>query len=151
MSHAPKNVTVLPGKVIPSDATVQISKQSPVYQGPGLPFGGHEQGMIKFKSNVDLIRDSIIQILGTRLGERVGVPTFGSTLYQHLFEPSDVVLTSSAEIAVETAIRQWEPRVVLESVSSVINTDRTQLTLFISFTIKRLGLPVTLRYEQQLP
>ena len=62
------------------------------------------------------IRASIIQILGTRPGERFMNPDFGSRLKDLVFEQNDTVLKGLIRHHVKEAIGRWEKRVV--SVSS---------------------------------
>ena len=63
------------------------------------------------------IRESILQILGTRQGERFMSPEFGSRLNDLIFEQNDEVLKGLIRHYVIDAIKKWEKRVVITSVS----------------------------------
>ena len=63
------------------------------------------------------IHESILQILGTRPGERFIRPEFGSRLKDLVFEPNDAVLKGLVRHYVLEAIERWEKRVVLTGVS----------------------------------
>ena len=69
----------------------------------------------------DHINESIRQILGTRIGERVRLLEFGSRLKELVFEPNDDVLKNLAKVYVADAIRSWEKRVILKEID--INSD----------------------------
>ena len=57
------------------------------------------------------IHESILQILGTRPGERFMSPEFGSRLKDLVFEPNDSVLKGLIRHYVIDAIERWEKRV----------------------------------------
>ena len=63
------------------------------------------------------IRESIVQILGTRVGERFMRPDFGSRLHELVFETNDSVLKGLIRHYVIDAIRKWEKRVVITEVT----------------------------------
>ncbi|MCL5102739.1 MAG: GPW/gp25 family protein [Armatimonadetes bacterium] len=63
------------------------------------------------------IHESILQILGTRPGERFMNPEFGSHLKDLTFEPNDHVLKGLIRHYVIDAIERWEKRVYITDVS----------------------------------
>ena len=63
------------------------------------------------------IHESILQILGTRPGERFMNPEFGSHLKSLVFEPNDSVLKGLIRHYVTDAIEQFEKRIVVTDVS----------------------------------
>ena len=73
------------------------------------------------------IHESIIQILGTRIGERFMRPDFGSRLHELVFEPNDSVLKSMIRHYVIEAIRKWEKRVVITDVTFETSPERVDL------------------------
>ncbi len=64
-------------------------------------------------TDVELIRQSILQILFTPLGERFFRPEFGSRLLTLVFEPNDKVLEGLARYYIKDALERWEKRVRL--------------------------------------
>jgi phage baseplate assembly protein W len=87
------------------------------------------------------IRESILQILGTRPGERFMNPEFGSRLNDLVFEQNDEVLKGLIRHYVIDAIKKWEKRVVITGVSfenSAANTDRNLLFVHIAYRVIRL-------------
>jgi uncharacterized protein len=74
------------------------------------------QGNFAMASGVTKVEQSIQIILGTRLGERVMRPTFGSRLHELLFAPLNAVTLGLAERYTAEALRFWEPRIDLLSI-----------------------------------
>jgi|SRR5581483_486089 len=131
--------------------TKQLGTPPFIYNGPGFPITNNPQGFLQFKTDVALVVDSITQILGTRKGERLRVPTFGSVLSQLQFEPDDQVLADLAASNIADALHQWEPRLRLQQVTAtVVPGEMPTLQIVISGTLTKLALPVTLRYEMNI-
>jgi len=84
------------------------------------------------------IHESIIQILGTRPGERFMRPEFGSRLKDLVFEANDEVLKGLIRHYVIDAVKRWEKRVIITGVSfddSPQNIDRNLLLVRISYRV----------------
>lgn len=102
--------------------------------GPTHPLEKGDAGYLDHGGGTKLIKASITQILGTKLGERVGRPTFGSRLYELVFEPNDTVLIRLARVYVINAIRMWERRVDILTTDIVINGNILEIS--INFEVK---------------
>ncbi|HOR65840.1 MAG TPA: GPW/gp25 family protein [Candidatus Sumerlaeota bacterium] len=78
-----------------------------------------ERGWVEIQEDLTLINSAIKQILGTRVGERVMNPEFGSQIPSRLMRP--LTLANQRLIAWDAinAIERWEPRVKLQSVQFV--------------------------------
>ena len=84
------------------------------------------------------IHESILQILGTRPGERLMNPEFGSHLKDLVFEPNDRVLRGLLRHYVIDAIERWEKRVYVKGVSfdeSPDTTDENTILVDISYRV----------------
>jgi phage baseplate assembly protein W len=46
-------------------------------------------------------------------------PSYGSSLRTYLFEPNNPATRKSIEEAIHTALKQWEPRITVNSISVV--------------------------------
>lgn len=68
-------------------------------------------GAVSMVSGDDAIRQAIILLLGTRPGERLMRPQYGSLLHRLLFAPNDHTTAGLAIHYVRQAIQRWEPRV----------------------------------------
>ena len=51
------------------------------YRGVSYPVKSGNKGLFDVKTDIDLIKENIIQILNTRRGERVMLPLFGSRIH----------------------------------------------------------------------
>lgn len=98
--------------------------------------GGVEvQDSTSEEEQVDMICQSIRQILGTRVGERVMRRDFGSRLGDLVFEPLDTAIAEEAAYYVREAIEKWEKRVSDLTVSWEIYPREQVLILDIGFVI----------------
>lgn len=80
------------------------------------------------------IRESLKNILLTDLGERPFQPTLGGNIRQFLFENVDDKIVLRMKSAIEIAIHNHEPRVVLRDLSIVPDTDNNQVTITVFYT-----------------
>jgi uncharacterized protein len=97
----------------------------------------------------DHIRESILQILGTRPGERLMNPEFGSKLHDLVFEQNDEVLKGLIRHYVIDAIKKWEKRVVITGVTfddAPKNIDRNLLLVQISYRVTQSQIEGNLVY-----
>ena len=95
--------------------------------------GGTEES-----SEHDRIRESILQILETRPGERFMRPEFGSRVKDLVFEQNDAVLKGLLRFRITDAIKRWEKRVVVTNVSfdeSSQATDANRLLVRITYRV----------------
>jgi len=115
------------------------------FLGKGLkfPFQFHRRsGGARISTATSLehahIHESILQILGTRPGERFMNPEFGSRLKDLLFEQNDTILKGLVRHHVIDAIRRWEKRVTVTQVSfdeTPATTDRNVLLVHIAYRV----------------
>ncbi|MBI2192019.1 MAG: GPW/gp25 family protein [Planctomycetes bacterium] len=84
--------------------------------GWAFPIQIDDTGGIRMRSREDDIREAIGIVLGTRLGERVMRPEFGSGLADLVFDPNDANLAGRIEFLVRKALERWEPRILLKEV-----------------------------------
>ena len=87
------------------------------------------QGDISYVTDIDAIKQSITQILNTRIGERVMRPTFGSTVHSIIFDLADNFLEDRLIDAVVSAINIWEPRVTVSDVEVFTDIDNHEYTI----------------------
>ena len=84
------------------------------------------------------IRESILQILGTRIGEQFMNPEFGSRLKDLVFEQNDEVLKGLLRHYVIDAIKRWEKRVIITEVrfdDRPLNIDGNLLLVHIAYRV----------------
>lgn len=80
------------------------------------------------------IRESLKNIILTDLGERPFQPTLGGDIRKHLFETLDDRSVLNMRRAIEIAIHNHEPRVVLRDLSIVPDYDNNQASITIFYT-----------------
>ena len=85
-----------------------------MWRGPSFPLRAGDRGLFRDDTDVGLIRGNILQILGTRQGERVMLPLFGSKVRDFIHEPLDHITCALLRFDIIRAIRRWEPRVILD-------------------------------------
>ena len=90
-------------------------------------------GGLKTTSGEDIVKESIIRIIGTSRGQRVMNRTFGADVMALLFEPANADTESSLIEAVERAIYEHEPRVRSLRVDTRI--DGTTIYLSIQYRV----------------
>jgi uncharacterized protein len=85
------------------------------YIGVGLafPIATNVQGSFQLSAQHTNLEESIRIILGTRLGERVYRPNFGSRLSELVFEPMNTQTLLLIRLYVQEALEIWEPRIKL--------------------------------------
>jgi phage baseplate assembly protein W len=71
---------------------------------------------VKLSGGLDKINGSIRHILSTYLGERFFQPDFGCNLRSLVFEPNDEIFRQTAHFYTVGALREWEKRIIVESV-----------------------------------
>jgi phage baseplate assembly protein W len=85
-------------------------------RGIALPPGVGSDGRVRWSEGEDNIRDAIQIILLTEPGERLMLPDFGAGLGRFLFEPNTVSTRRAIGEQISSALRRWEPRIILENV-----------------------------------
>lgn len=108
-------------------------------RGMRFPFRFSERtGGMEESSDLDRIRESILQILETRPGERLLRPEFGSRVKDLVFEQNDAVLKGLLRFHITDAIKRWEKRVVVTNVSfddPPETTDANRLLVRITYRV----------------
>lgn len=87
--------------------------------GRGISFPPRvgEDGRVAWSVGEANIRDAIRVILLTEPGERLLRPDFGAGLRRFLFEPNTVTTRRAIEEAITNALKDWEARIAVESVT----------------------------------
>ena len=86
-------------------------------QGLSFPPRVGADGRLACSAGEENVRESIRVILLTNRAERLRLPEFGGSLQRFLFEPNTVTTRRQMQDRIEKALRRWEPRLALESVS----------------------------------
>lgn len=106
-----------------------------------FPFQSGVSTFPRAASDADAIKASIIQILMTRIGERVMRPTFGTRIWDFIFDNDSDSFREDVEREVRSALGQWEPRIVVTQVlveSGEVN-EPNQMLVTIYYAILATG------------
>lgn len=95
------------------------------FLGVGVSFPFRiEKGKVAWSQYEESIRESIMIILGTAIGERIMRPDFGCALHDLVFSVNDTSTATLAEFYVEEALKKWEPRI--EVINVVARSDSNE-------------------------
>ncbi len=81
--------------------------------------------------NIELVNENILNHIYTRLGERLGQPSFGTRIPEMAFEPNDPTTISLIQTDIETVVN-FDPRVNLISISTLPLTDNNALIFIVN-------------------
>lgn len=118
-----------------------------VGRGWAFPPRIDKHGRVALVADHDEIKQAIVIILSTAVGERVMRPTFGSRLHELVFAPLNAETMTLARLYVEDALAMWEPRIVVEEVQvldpfprdALYNKQEGVLQVGIRYKIKATG------------
>ena len=108
-----------------------------IFYGYNPPFLGGQQNYMSRQEDDRLIKNDILQLLLTIPGERVMRPEYGVNLRNFVFEqlsPNDI---TSLEQEITVKINNYEPRVVIQSINLIPDSDRHGLQIKIVVYIKK--------------
>ena len=90
--------------------------------------------------NEDAIKRSVINLTRTRINERFFNELIGTSIGDALFENMDSGLEAALEEEIGTLLKNYEPRIELNSVYVVADEDSNALNVQIDYDI--VGLPI---------
>jgi uncharacterized protein len=125
-----------------------IDNHQEPYLGKGLsfPFKINVQGSIQLSAFARNIEESIHLILQTRLGERLYRPDFGSRLSELVFAPMNSQTLLLIRLYVEEALDKWEPRIIIDEITTEPDPSRGRVDIGIFYTPKDSPDPQSLVY-----
>jgi hypothetical protein len=105
------------------------------YLGRGLvfPLQVNLQGSVQLNSDVPNVEDCIRLILGTRLGERVYRPDFGSRLSELVFAPMNTETLLLMRLYVQEALEMWEPRIIVDGIYTEPDPTKGRVDIMIQY------------------
>ena len=102
------------------------------------------QGNLRKVINLDSVRTSIDNILGTSRGERVFLLEFAIGLRGMVFEPINQNLINRLSDEIKNSIEIWDPRVTVIGVDFQEETDNNYIGITLRFNIQ--GYAETFNY-----
>ncbi|MDJ1171906.1 GPW/gp25 family protein [Roseofilum sp. BLCC_M154] len=116
----------------------RLSKQRRPFVGQGVsfPLQVTRQGSLALSAEDLNIRESMVIILMTDLGERVYRPNFGCRLSELAFAPMNRETLTLMRIWVQEALEQWEPRIIVRQVLTLPRQGEGRVDLMIQYEIR---------------
>lgn len=106
-------------------------------RGWQFPVNTDNRGNIELSAGVTDIEESIRLILETAKGERVMRPEFGCGIHDYVFTTIDRSTLTLIETSVRDALREWEPRIDVQSVEvSTDELDSGKLLIRIDYRVR---------------
>ena len=90
--------------------------------------------------NEDAIKKSVINLTRTRINERFFNELLGTSVADNLFENMGSGLETALEEEISTLLKNYEPRIELNSVYVTANQDSIEMSVQIDYNI--VGLPI---------
>ena len=94
------------------------------------------------KTTLEAVKQNILNLCNTELGERVMQPNLGIALKRFLFEPVSADLYSSIKSTIEDGVSTWMPFVLINNIQVQMDeTDvgdfRNTMRIFVDFSLKK--------------
>lgn len=115
------------------------------FRGIAFPFRMGSQSFPEQRTDADVVKDSMVQIILTGRNERIMRPDFGSGVYSLIFDNNDEVLETLMRQEVVGAIGRFEPRVIVREVA--ITREDSTMIVTIFYVVKLTGISDSLQVE----
>lgn len=125
-----------------------VTKISEVWSEIDPRFIPDGQGRLKRVVNVEAVIAGIDNILRTRKGERVMLPSFGSILPDIVFEPLNSTAIKLISRTLKEEVEHWDNRVIVENVEVYTNPDESSLSIKLFFRVR--GFSNIFKYETEI-
>ena len=117
------------------------------FLGKGLKFPlAVKKTKMRTSVGEELIKESIMLILGTARGERVMQPDFGCRLNEMVFASNDLNTATLIQTYVEEALLNWEPRIEVQSITANMSRQEPVIEINIDYVIKSSNSKANLVY-----
>ena len=101
-----------------------------------LPIRSGQGGFFKQSSTLlEQTLSNLKNLLLTVKGERLGLPTFGSNIYNILFENFDSGFTKKLEEAIKESVATWLPHVLINNLIVNASPDTNTVRISVGFSI----------------
>jgi phage baseplate assembly protein W len=102
----------------------------------------------KFRAtDIDLVKQDLINHFNIRKGEKLMQPNFGSIIWSLLFEPIDENLTKVITEDVERIVG-YDPRMVLNNITVITQDKGIQLELDMTYIPQNVSTNLSLQFDQ---
>ena len=97
---------------------------------------------ITILKNEDAIKKSVMNLCRTSINERFFNPLIGTRIGQSLFELNDPDIAEFLEQDIENTLKNYEPRIKVNSVNAESLVDSYELNIKVEYDIVGLPLPI---------
>ena len=111
-------------------------------RGFSIPFRLNKAGGVVPAGGPEKLKENIIHILLTNIGERVMRRDYGGGIRQLVHDPNNDALRAIVQHQIAKSIGQWEPRVLLEDIG--ITQQEGTLIAELRYVVRRTGQPQSL-------
>jgi len=126
-----------------------MADQERAFLGTGWAFppGLDTEGKIRLVSLEEDVRQAILIIIQTVLGERVMRPDFGVGLRALVFEPVNRTTMALVHNTAERALIEWEPRIDINNLEVTSDpNERNSLVIDLLYTVRATNTQFNLVY-----
>lgn len=123
--------------------------QQKAFLGTGWSFppGLDADGKIRLVTLEEDVRQAILIIVQTMLGERVMRPDFGVGLESFVFEPVNTTTIQLIRTRVEESLIDWEPRITINQLTVTTDANERNLLLIdLDYTVRATNTQFNLVY-----
>lgn len=96
-------------------------------------------GGIATSTDYDNIQEGLQILLSTRRGDRAGMPDYGCSVIERVFDPNDILQMSIIEDDIRETVSAWEPRINLTDVVLTPNEDTFEIDVQVGYEVVDLG------------
>ena len=114
------------------------SEKKYTYRDVNMEFNKNTSGFYSDSYDTEAIANSINNIFRFIPGERILLPTFANEIFELLFQPVNSHTAHDLNQSIERMIGDWEPRVILKTVSVVPVHDEYRYNVSVEYTIPTL-------------
>lgn len=99
----------------------------------------NQYSTVDFKEDADAVKQSMIDILLTKVGEREYMPLYGSKIHMIIMEKMNDITSLRLKDEIRVALENWEPRISLTDIEIIRYPEEKYYDVFIHFDLLRLA------------
>lgn len=110
-----------------------------------------QEGRMALVGDIDVVAQSIRQLLRTAPGERLMRPDYGCDLRRYLFAPNTTATRRLIAEEIGAAIQRFEDRVQLGAVEVTADPEEpAQVNIVVNYKLRRTGAPGAVEHTMKL-
>ncbi|TNC93117.1 GPW/gp25 family protein [Thalassolituus sp.] len=123
-----------------------MSPRAPIPNIISWPLGGiSDEGQLAWSENDESIRESMLNILLTRPGERLQRPAFGAGLSRFIHQPNNETTRNLIAGVVRKSLTVWETRVIVDGVDvSQVSGSLAEVHINVRYRLRHNQVPSSL-------